>query len=133
MIVRGNGDQMSNWNILVVEDDPDGQELVALVLRHHHMNVDVVRTAEEALWSLSSGKKYAAAILDLSLPGMDGWSLLERIQGNPATAHVACVAVTAYHTPEMDAKTAEAGFSAYFPKPIEVNSFARELQSVLRE
>lgn len=124
---------MGSWNILVVEDDPDGQELVALVLRHHHMNVDIVRTAEEALWSLSSGKHYAAAVLDLTLPGMDGWALLERIQENPTTSHVPCVAVTAYHTPEMSVRATEAGFSAFFAKPIEVTSFARDLQGVLKE
>lgn len=122
---------MADWKILVVEDDPDGQEVVGRMLRHSRIDVDVVGTAEEALHSLSDEKRYTAAILDLALPGMDGWTLLGRIQNDPSTAHVPCVAITAYHSADLAVKAIEAGFVAYFPKPLDT-SFVRELQRVLR-
>lgn len=121
---------MGDWKILVVEDDPDGQEVVGRMLRHSRIDVDVVGTAEEALHSLSD-EKYTAAILDLALPGMDGWTLLGRIQNDPSTANVPCVAITAYHSADLAVKAIKAGFVAYFPKPLDT-SFVRELQRVLR-
>lgn len=120
---------MAQWKILVVEDDPDGQEVVGRMLRHNRIDVDVVSTAEEALHSLADNA-YTAAILDLALPGMDGWTLLGRIQKDPSTTTIPCVAITAYHSADLAVKAIKAGFIAYFPKPLDM-SFVRELQKVL--
>lgn len=119
---------MNNWRILVVEDDPDGQEVVARMLRYHKVNVDVVYTAEEALDLLRSNE-YQGAIFDLALPGMDGWKLLETVHGEGYA--LPCVAVTAYHSADVAVKAIEAGFVAYFPKPLETTSFVRELERVI--
>jgi CheY-like chemotaxis protein len=120
---------MKDHNILVVEDDQDGQEVVARLLRYHNISFHIVFTAEDALEALNLGK-YTGAIFDLALPGMDGWSLLEAVKANPATQELPCVAVTAYHSAEVAVKAIEAGFAAYFPKPLESTSFVRELQRV---
>jgi CheY-like chemotaxis protein len=120
---------MNDWRILVVEDDPDGQEVVSRMLRHHHMTVDLADSAEEAL-DLLAINDYRGAIFDLSLPGMDGWTLLDAVQrGN---LDVPCVAVTAFHSADVAVKAIEAGFAAYFPKPLEATSFVRELTRVLQ-
>jgi CheY-like chemotaxis protein len=121
---------MSDWRILVVEDDPDGQEVVGRMLRHYQIDTDIVGDADEALQYLSQ-QSYTAAILDLALPGMDGWSLLNAIHSNADTAELPCVAVTAFHSPELAVKAVKAGFTAYFPKPLEATSFVQELQRVL--
>lgn len=121
---------MSDSHILVVEDDQDGQEVVARMLTYHQISFDLVYTGEDALAALSHGQ-YTGAIFDLNLPGIDGWSLLEAVKSDPATTHLPCVAVTAYHSAEVAVKAIEAGFSAYFPKPLESTSFVRELQRVL--
>ncbi len=120
---------MTDQRILVVEDDTDGQEVVARMLRFHRLDFDVVGTAEEALDALSQAQ-YSAAIIDLALPGMDGWALLNNIRNNDATAHMKCVAVTAFHSAEVATKAIEVGFKAYFAKPLETTSFVRELQRV---
>jgi CheY-like chemotaxis protein len=116
--------------ILVVEDDPDGQEVVGRILRYHRMSVEIANDAEEALTLLSSNG-YSGVIVDLALPGMDGWTLLKNIQQNPRTHNLRCVAVTAYHSTETAVKAIEVGFVAYFPKPLEPTSFVRELERVL--
>ncbi len=120
---------MTNQRILVVEDDTDGQEVVARMLRFHRLDFDVVGTAEDALDALNQGE-YNVAIIDLALPGMDGWALLQNIQRSAATAHMKCVAVTAFHSAEVATKAIEVGFKAYFAKPLETTSFVRELQRV---
>jgi CheY-like chemotaxis protein len=121
---------LSDWRILVVEDDPDGQEVVARMLRYHKIAADVVYTAEDAL-DLLATHQYGGAIFDLSLPGMDGWSLLETVQRNDDTASLPCVAITAYHSANVALKAIEAGFVAYFPKPLEPASFVSELKRAL--
>ena len=77
----------NNWLILVVEDDPDGQEVVATILEHMSIPLEVVGNAEEAEERLfNSGQHFNAVIIDLALPGKDGWELLSEIQTHPATA-----------------------------------------------
>jgi CheY-like chemotaxis protein len=121
---------MAAIRLLVVEDDQDGQEVVGRLLRFHRLDYDVVGSAEDAL-TLMAQKSYTGAIIDLALPQMDGWSLLETIRTNPNTAHMKCVAVTAYHSAEVAVKAIEHGFKAYFAKPLEATSFVREVQRVV--
>ncbi len=120
---------MHNWRILTIEDDPDGQEVVGVILRYHNIATDIVSSGEEALSLLSSGA-YNGVIIDLNLPGIDGWSLLDVIRSQPATANLPCVAITAYHTDDLAIKAIEAGFKAYFPKPLEATGFVRELERI---
>jgi two-component system CheB/CheR fusion protein len=122
---------MAHQNLLLVEDDTDGQEVVNRILRHHHISHTACGSAEEALQLIESGNIFTGAIVDLALPGMDGWTLLRTLRGNPSTAQLPCVAITAFHSPEVAIKAIEAGFAAYFPKPLEATSFVRELERVI--
>jgi CheY-like chemotaxis protein len=120
------------WRILVVEDDPDGQAVVAHILEYLKIGIDVVGDAEHAGELLfNEGRRYNAIIIDLALPGKDGWDLLAEIQQHPQTANTPCIAVTAFHTSKLREEAITAGFTAYFAKPIDATSFARELEAVL--
>jgi CheY-like chemotaxis protein len=122
----------NTWRILVVEDDPDGQEVVATILAHLNIPLDVAGSAAEAEHYLyESGTRYNAVIVDLALPDKDGWELLSGIQANPDTSNLPCVAVTAYHTSKLREQALTAGFTAYFAKPIDATSFARQLETIL--
>lgn len=117
-------------HFLVVEDDPDGQELVGRMLRHQRISFDSTFTAEDALDHLMN-KSYDMIIIDLQLPGMDGWTLLNTIRNYRELDHLPCVAVTAYHSTDVAVKALESGFTAYFPKPLDATSFVRELQGLM--
>ena len=118
--------------ILIVEDDPDGQALVSHVVSHLNVPHEVVGNAEKALQRLfQAGQSFQAVIIDLALPGKDGWELLADIRNNPATAGLTCVAVTAFHTSKTREDALQAGFDAYFAKPLDATRFARELESLL--
>jgi CheY-like chemotaxis protein len=122
----------NNWHILVVEDDVDGQEVMATLLGHLNISIDIAADAAEAEHFLfQSGNGYHAAIIDLALPDKDGWQILSEVLANPETADLPCIAVTAYHTSKLREDAIVAGFKAYFPKPIDGTSFLRELESVL--
>ncbi len=122
----------NNWHLLVVEDDPDGQEVVATILSHLNISIDTASTAEEAEAFLFDDRRdYHAVIIDLALPGKDGWELLAEIQQDPGTANLTCIAVTAYHNSKLREQALTHGFHAYFPKPLDATRFARALEEVL--
>ena len=120
-------------HILVVEDDADGQELMATLLQHMNVNVDIASDAFEAeKYLFQSDNTYDGAVIDLALPDKDGWQLLSEVLGEPRTENLPCIAVTAYHTSKLREQAILAGFRAYFPKPIDGTTFLRELETMLR-
>jgi CheY-like chemotaxis protein len=123
---------MSHKRILVVEDDPDGQEMITTMLRHMQFDVDAADDAEDATKLLfDADDPYDAVIIDLALPGKDGWELLAEIVQHPDTSHIPCIAVTAHHNSKLREETIRAGFVAYFPKPIDGTVLGRELDSLI--
>ena len=120
-------------HILVVEDDDDGQELMASLLQHMNVNVDIAADAFEAeRYLFQSGNNYDAALIDLALPDKNGWQLLSEVLAEQRTANLPCIAITAYHTSKLREEALMAGFRAYFPKPIDAMTFLRELENILR-
>jgi two-component system CheB/CheR fusion protein len=118
--------------VLIVEDDPDGQALVAHVVGHLKFSHTVVDNGDDALAALlAAGAAYRAVIIDLALPGKDGWQLVADIRNTPATADLICIAVTGFHSAKTREDALRAGFNAYFSKPLEATHFARELESLL--
>jgi CheY-like chemotaxis protein len=124
---------MSDMRILVVEDEPDGAELVELILNSVNAFSVIAGTAEEALNYLreSADDPFQAAIVDLALPGMDGFDLLRTLQKDDSIGNIPLIAVTAFHTPELRAKALKAGFHAYLPKPLNSDHFIDTLNQVI--
>jgi CheY-like chemotaxis protein len=116
--------------VLVVEDDPDGQEVVARMLKQVDVETEIAGTAERA-WEMLNSKVYAGAIIDLSLPGQDGFQLLDAIRNDRSLKHLRCIAVTAYHTPEMRHEALRFGFDAYFAKPLNRTLFLGSIEDIL--
>lgn len=116
----------------MVEDDPDGQEVLATFLEQHGIAVDVAADAEQAESRLfGEGALYDAVIIDLALPGKDGWQLLSEIRSAPDLQNVVCYAVTAYHTSKTREDALNAGFDGYFAKPVDAQALLRQLDSSL--
>ncbi|KRF38383.1 hypothetical protein ASG96_18275 [Terrabacter sp. Soil810] len=100
--------------VVVIEDDPRSAELVALHLRAAGLNPVTVGTGEaglEAVGSLSP----AAVVLDIHLPGMTGWDVLETLKADPSTASVPVVVVSV--EPERGRGFA-LGATEYLVKPV---------------
>jgi CheY-like chemotaxis protein len=104
--------------VLVVEDDPDGRELMSRILFRAKIPVELTGTAEDALQVISP-EDHAVIIIDLSLPGIDGFVLLEQLRANERTAKIPCIAVTAFHTPTLKQRVISAGFEDYLAKPLD--------------
>lgn len=122
---------MSKKHILVVEDDMDSQEMVVTVLQHMNFLVDTADDGEDASQMLGQGIAYNAVVIDLALPGKNGFQLLQEILDNPDTEDLPCIAVTAFHNSKLREEALNAGFTAYFPKPLDGIILGRELGSLL--
>jgi len=120
---------MDNWHILIVEDERDGQEIATGLLEYFDITTDIASTAEQALKLLST-KQYTAAVIDLMLPGMDGLALAQAIRSNANTANLPCIAVTAYHSSTIKRQAAEAGYDAFYPKPLDNEGFIEQLSRI---
>ncbi|NDJ52099.1 MAG: response regulator [Chloroflexi bacterium] len=118
------------YPILVVEDEPDGRELVSRILKVAAVQVELAEDGEQA-WDMLQTAMYSAAVIDLALPGMDGMQLLGYIRDDPRLAHLPCVAITAYHTPELKQRALQQGFDGYFPKPLDRTIFLNALNSIV--
>ena len=123
---------ITTWNVMVVEDEEDSMELVQGLLQHHGISCFGAASGEEALQLLET-ERPSLIVIDLALPGIDGWGLLSHLKSNRATANIPRVAITAYHTAEVASRAIEKGFDAYFAKPLDATSFVRELQGIVEE
>jgi two-component system, cell cycle response regulator DivK len=123
---------LSQWNVLVIEDEADSMELVQGILEYHGIETWPAPSGEEALDILQT-RTPTLIIVDLSLPGIDGWGLIKEFQQWHKLDRVPRIAVTAYHTAEVARQAIEAGFDAYFSKPLDATSFVRELATIAAE
>jgi CheY-like chemotaxis protein len=117
-----------NETILVVDDDETSLKITRFVLEADGF---VVHAATDAFSTFEALKtvKPAIIVMDIQLPGMDGWELTRRLKANLATCHIPIVAVTAY-TAESDRKdAAEAGFVDYLEK----SATTKGLSGILRK
>ncbi|MDX1995316.1 MAG: response regulator [bacterium] len=119
---------MPSDRVLIVEDNIDSQNMLLWLLEHYEIGCDVCTSAAEALQQLAA-RPYRGLVVDLRLPDMDGWTLMNRVRTESADVQV--VAVTAYHSPELRDKALKAGFDAYFAKPINGEAFIREIRRIL--
>ena len=121
---------MQSASVLIVEDDPDGQELIARMLTRATIPVEIAGTAEDAL-QLISPDEHVAIVIDLALPGMDGFELLNYIRQDDLLSTLPCIAITAYHTPSLKQRVMNEGFDAYFPKPLDDVRFLHAIEDII--
>ncbi|MBK8024664.1 MAG: response regulator [Chloroflexi bacterium] len=121
---------LADWDVLVIEDEADSMELVQGLLTYYGINSVGALTGEEALEILKRMSP-TLIIVDLALPGVDGWGVLKQLKADHRLSRVPRVAITAFHSPELAEEAISAGFDAYFAKPIDATSFVRELQGIV--
>ncbi len=117
--------------VLVVEDDRDGREVLGRMLMRAGLAVELTGTAEDALHVLSA-QEHIAIVIDLALPGIDGFELLKRIRsGDASVKSLPCLAITAFHTPVLKQRAMREGFDGYFAKPLDDRRFIDKLNAIL--
>lgn len=121
---------MSQKVVLVADDDLDIQTLVAfrLELAGHH----VLRAADgEAALSLALAEAPDLAVIDWSMPRLDGLELTKALRENPSTARIPVLLLTARAQEKDMATGLGAGASAYMRKPFDGNELHERVQELL--
>ncbi len=120
---------MGRERILIVEDEPNIVESLRFILERAGFDVEIVSDGAESLRRLAR-QRFAAVVLDIMLPGMNGFDVLRAIRADTAIADLPVIVLTAKGQAN-DRRTAEAiGASAFITKPFsnsEVVERVREL------
>jgi PAS domain S-box-containing protein len=122
---------LENKRILYVEDNPSNQRLVTRLLdRYANLQMDLAGDALQGVY-LARTKIPDLILMDINLPGMDGYDALEILKSDPITRRIPVVAVTANAmTQEID-RGRSAGFSHYLTKPLNLTQLIDVLNQLL--
>ena len=116
--------------ILIIEDNDKNLKLVRDVLQFNGYETAEAMTAEDGL-VLARSQQPVLILMDIQLPGMDGFAALRQLRSDPITKTTPVIAVTASAMERDRQKILEAGFDGYMTKPIHVKEFAEEIRTVL--
>ncbi|MFD8645583.1 response regulator transcription factor [Streptomyces zaomyceticus] len=119
-------------HVLLIEDDASVRDGMELVLRRHGYDVDTAATGEEALALLDgpAGGRVELAVLDLMLPGMDGFEVCRRIRARTAVLPV--IMLTARGDDHDIVTGLEAGADDYVVKPVTAPVLEARIRAALR-
>ena len=116
--------------ILIVDDDPATRKLLSELLTRHGYQTKIASDGFEAGAKVMEFKP-GLMILDLIMPGIDGFEVCRKIKGNPETMHIKILAVSGYDTDENRDRIMEAGADYYLPKPIKGSLLLELARSLL--
>lgn len=130
-----------NKSILLVEDNPDDEELALRALRQHAIanNVVVVRDGVEALDYLFAQGVHAGreanglpvvVLLDLKLPKLNGLEVLQRLRANPLTRRLPVVVLTSSSEEEDIVASYDNGANSYVRKPVSFTEFTEAVKQL---
>ena len=108
-------------SLLVADDHVDSAELLQMLLEASGAEVRIVHTGADAL-ELLKGWKPTVLLLDITLPDMDGYQLLEQIRRLGGLEQVPAVAITGHAAERDRAKSKKAGFAVHATKPIDTEA-----------
>ena len=131
LVVNGivNGAAGGRCKILVVDDNFDAAESLALLLRVEGHDVQVSHDGAEALAAVANFSP-DVVLLDIGLPGMDGYEVARRLRGHPATESSLLVALTGYGQEDDIRRSREAGIDHHFVKPADLAALTTLFASV---
>jgi len=124
-------EQIQQYSVLYVEDNPANLRLVEQLLRRRKdINMFSAETPEVGL-ELATEHAPDVILLDINLPGMDGFEVLKLLRASDRTAHIPVIAISANAMSEDIVKGEQAGFNDYLTKPLDLNEFFLTLDEIL--
>ena len=117
-------------SILVIEDSASVRRLIEVCLRPLGGEI---RSVEDGLLGLEAATSEIpqAIVLDIGLPGMDGWEVLARLRADEATRRVRVLVLTAHAQPEMADRAAAKGADSFMTKPFRPEELRESVQELL--
>jgi two-component system, cell cycle response regulator DivK len=116
--------------VLVIEDNPANMKLASLLLRNVGHAVLCATDAETGL-TLARAERPNLILMDIQLPGMDGFAATAMLKQDPATAGIPVIALTAMAMKEDQEKSQAAGCDAYISKPLRYEELYAAIDALL--
>ncbi len=123
---------MSDQRVLVIEDNPLNLELVTEILTASGYVVIPAAAAEEGL-RVAREHPPALILMDIRLPGMDGYAAIRALRADARTAGIPAVALTAQAMKGDEAALLAAGFDGYIAKPIDTRALPGHVARHIRD
>jgi len=116
--------------VLVVDDDESVGKMISQAIHQGHPNY----TTDQAKDGFAAGtaivtQKPDVVILDLRMPGMDGYEVCKMIKSQEATRHIDVIAITAYPESESEKKILDCGARKCFSKPLDMEQLLKEIEA----
>jgi CheY-like chemotaxis protein len=115
--------------ILVVDDNSDVADSLAMLLRLDGHEVEIAYSAAET-FQAAQRMKPEAVFLDIGLPEMDGYEIARRLRADPAVKQAHLIALTGYGQEHDRERTRKAGFCAHLVKPADIETVNQILASL---
>ncbi len=115
---------------LVIEDNEQNIYLVSFILEKNGHQVLQARSGDEGV-AKAIQHVPDLILLDIQLPGMDGYTVAREIRKNPKLKETPIIAVTSYAMPGDRENALEAGCTGYIEKPIDPETFMTQVESFL--
>ncbi|MGZ4968927.1 MAG: ATP-binding protein [Methylobacter sp.] len=123
---------IATHTVLYIEDNPANLRLVRKVIsKNTRLLLIDARTAEQGL-SIARTRHPDLILLDINLPGMNGFEALRQLQNNPATADIPVIAISANAMERDEKKGLAAGFTDYLTKPLDIPKLLTLLDTLLK-
>lgn len=116
--------------ILLVDDSSTNNLLLQSILEQNEFDTEVCFSGKEALKTLDK-KHIDAILLDLMMPGMSGYEVLDAIKSNPNTANIPVIIVSADCEIADKEKAIEKGATWYLEKPLKLNEVVEKVKEIL--
>jgi signal transduction histidine kinase len=114
--------------VLVVDDNQDAAETLSLLIRLEGYTVAVANDGHAAMAEAATFLPHVV-LLDIGMPGMDGYEVARKLRERETSTSIAIVALTGYGQPEDRARAEAAGFTDHLTKPIDPNLLLRVLKT----
>ena len=124
-------DDATTWVVLVVDDEPDNLTIAEMMLKYAGATVYSAQNGVEGLKLLDTITP-SFVLLDISMPQMDGWDMLQVMRESPQWRTLPVIACTAHVMPGDKEEVMQAGFDCYLPKPFRMKTFVPDIRKCLK-
>lgn len=131
MQVLGGGRGRDATRALIADDDPLMRSLLAANLAGRAVVVTQAADGQEA-WALLLERTFDLALIDLSMPGIDGFTLIRCMRAHPRTKHLPIVVITSSSDHDAVAHAFEAGATSFVTKPVNWALFGHHIEFLIR-
>ena len=118
--------------ILLVEDNEMNRDMLSRRLQKQGYEVVLAENGEDGVTKAQT-ESPALIIMDMSLPGIDGWEATRRLKATPQTQNIPVIALTAHAMSDDRAKALAAGCDDFDTKPVELSRLLSKIQALLEK